>query len=130
MLYGRRRKIMILPLALFASFIAVTVMMNLLPLSAQFGGPVPLPEVAPLAIAYYSLSAALNVLTTGLIATKLIRSEFSASYVSIVALLVESAVLYTVCSVTFVALDQSSSSAKTWFAALVTCMAVSISRSR
>jgi hypothetical protein len=126
MLYGQSKKVIVLPLAVFASFIAVAIMMNLLPLSTQFHGPLALPDVEPLATAFYSLSAGLNVLTTGFIATKLFRSDFSASYISIIVLMVESAVLYTACSVTFVLLDRSSSSAaKTWFAALVTCMAVS-----
>jgi hypothetical protein len=114
-----------LSIVIYLSFIAVAILINLVPLSTQFGGPLALPNVHTIATAFFSLTAALNALVSILIAAKLLYfRRLTAMYVSIVAIIVESAALYATCSVVFVILDHVRSPAGFWFGAVVNCSAV------
>jgi hypothetical protein len=114
-----------LSIVIYLTFIAVAILINLVPLSTQFGGPLALPNVHNLATAFFSLSAGLNALVSILIAAKLLYFwRLTAMYVSIVAIIIESVALYTTCSVVFVILDHLRSPAGFWFGAVVNCSAV------
>jgi hypothetical protein len=112
-------------IVIYLSFIAIAIVKNLVHFSTQFGGPLALPNVHNISTAYFCLTASLNVLVSILIAAKLLYfRRLSAMYMSIVAIVVESAALYTTCSVIFVILDNVRSPAGFWFGAVVNCSAV------
>jgi hypothetical protein len=123
-MYEGNLKIIALPIAVYLSFIGVAIAINL-SLSNHFGGSLALPNVHVLTTAFFPLSAGLNVLVTILIAAKLLYFRHHVGkYLTIIVVLVESAALYTTCSVVFVILDQIRSPAEFWFGAVVNCSAV------
>jgi hypothetical protein len=110
---------------IYLSFIAIAILINLVPLTTQFGGPLALPNVHNIATAFFSLTASLNALVCALITGKLLYfRRLTAMYVSIVAIIVESAAIYATCSIVFVIVDHVRPTVGFWFGAVVNCSAV------
>jgi hypothetical protein len=132
---GRRWPFITLPLAIYISFLGVGITINLVPLSTQFGGTLPLPPVHALATAFHVLSAALNLITTAIITFTLLQQDgrghkygVSGDSITTVTILAESAAFYAACAVVFVVLFQVGSPMQSWFGALNNCSAVRSSR--
>ncbi|KZV83801.1 hypothetical protein EXIGLDRAFT_842663 [Exidia glandulosa HHB12029] len=105
-IFSGRRYIVALPTALFFGTIAVsTWLMTIISRQSYFEG-----TGAALLIAYYTLSVALNLFATVTISVKLwaarrrlrdVSTSISSSYLSVSAILIESAFLYTACGIAF-----------------------------
>jgi hypothetical protein len=99
------------------------------------GGPVNIPLYFDVATAWYSITSALQILTTGMIAAKLLQhrralgkhlasSSSGIGYVSLTGILAESAVVYTISSIAFIPMFRSDSPVQLWWGQVVGSLAV------
>jgi hypothetical protein len=113
---------------------------NLVCLSPDFGGTLPLPSMKLLATAFYSLAAGMSILLTSAISFKLLlykrrmsnltsgfRSSHAPNVVGVVGILVESAVFYSGSCLIFVILDTVNSPSRGWFGGILSSASVSMS---
>jgi hypothetical protein len=113
---------------------------NLACRSKEFGGTLPLAPLESLAMIFYSLTAAMSIVLTGMICLKLLRHNRQLSsiqpqlsqrcgtkvtYVSIVGILVESAAVYSAACFIFVILTATNSPAQSWFGGVISAASVS-----
>jgi hypothetical protein len=110
---------------------------SLVCLSSQFGGKLPFPPVGLLTDVFSAMTASVPIVFTSMICFMLLRHrrlmmrqggalcDKSIPYLSIIAILVESAVPYAVCSWIWVVLSITSNPAIDWFNGVFTAASVS-----
>jgi amino acid transporter len=109
---------------------------NLACLSPEFGGKLPLLPVEQLANVFYTLTASMTIILTSMICFKLLRHrrlmahksdafrDHRSTYLSIVGILVESAVPYAACCWIWVVLSITNNPAVDWFDGVITAASV------
>jgi hypothetical protein len=109
---------------------------NLACLSPEFGGKLPLLPVEQLANIFYTLTASMTIILTSMICYKLLRHrrlmahksgafrDHRSTYLSIVGILVESAVPYAACCWIWVILSITNNPAVDWFDGVITAASV------
>jgi hypothetical protein len=104
-------------------------------LEVAYGGPANIPLYHNVTTAWYATTAALQIVTTGMIALKLIQhrralnTQLAASanglgYISLAGVLAESAVLYTICTVAYIPMMRISEPVQIWWGLVVNSLAV------
>jgi hypothetical protein len=124
---NRQWKLVALPLVIYVAYFGLSILINLTFLGTQFGGKLPLPPIHSTATALYTLGAAQNVVCMALIGVRLLGTPLAHTSVGMaaVAILAESAVFLTLCSLVFVILFRTGSPAQSWWGAVTNCSAVS-----
>jgi hypothetical protein len=120
----------------YESASGVGIAVNLACLSPEFGGNLPLLPIETLANSFYVLTASMTIMLTSIICFKLLRHkrqmsrqsgafrDNSAVYLSIVGILVESAMFYSACCWIWVGLIITNNPAIDWFDGILTAASV------